>query len=160
MHYSNWNDLWTRNENASYTMRYLSLIQMNGKEVCHYLSFHCLQSENWIVLKITYKGTWLLTQTYVICSYIMIFTEVSCSIMPGIIWFVVYINNNKLGLNSPAHPAVDCQTIYFSDKRFPEFTAERNYILLADINWHLVSHGNKILSRNASRLKVQHLFYI
>lgn len=30
----------------------------------------------------------------------VIFTEVSCSIMPGIIWFAEYINNNKLGLNS------------------------------------------------------------
>lgn len=77
--------------------------------------------------------------------------------------FAVYINNNKLGQNSPAHPAVDCQTIYFSDKRFLECTAERNYILLADINWHLVSHRNKILqvlTENASGLKVQYLIYI
>lgn len=43
------------------------------------------------------------------------FTEVSSSTMPKPILFPDCINNNKLGLKSPVHPAFDCQKIYFSD---------------------------------------------
>lgn len=85
-----------------------------------------------------------------ICHLLIIvifFTEVSFSVMSRIIWFADCINNNKLGLKSPAHPAFDCQTIYFSEKMFMEFHAERNYILFADITWHLLSPGNKIFKR-------------
>lgn len=94
---------------------------------------------------------------------IVIFTKVPSPIMPRIIWFADCINNNKLGLKSPAHPAFDCQTIYFSDKMFMDFSAERNYILLSDITWHLLLPGNtifKILSKKVSGLKVQYLVHI
>lgn len=78
--------------------------------------------------------------------------------MLRIIWFAVCINNNKLGLKSPAHPAVDCQTIHFSDKMFMELSVQRNYILLADTTWHLLLPGNmifKILSTKVPGLKIQ-----
>jgi len=44
-----------------------------------------------------------------------------------------------------------------------EFSAERNYILLAGITWHLLLPGNKIfkiLSNRVSGLKVQCLIHI
>lgn len=62
----------------------------------------------------------------------VIFTEVSSPVMPRIISFADCINN-KIGLKSPTHPEFDCQTIYFSDNMFVEFSTKRKCILFADI---------------------------
>lgn len=56
----------------------------------------------------------------------VIFTEVSCSIMPGIIWFAEYINNNKLELNS-------LHILYLIVKQFTSLTRSFQSLLQREI---------------------------